>query len=332
MWRITPRCEPAEAEKAVTLSEIVDILESEHKAGRARAYLAGGNRFIDDDDSDRDEKNQLYVADISRDAAKKTITILVNRGDPNAVWTAYLEPSENTVRIEPPKENEAPGYSAHIVFSTVMHKEQGHVRHRACFEQMPRVSSSLVLSLINRVVSAAVKGNHKYTYTVPVKTKQKIGSRAKPYRPVLAVKRVPSERLIDDLQKGELSGVTLTKKVLFYNGVGRDQLVKNQEERITIHTAPAAPKMVAAFVRGVEALAKEKSFETITFHLDKLPHGQSNNPTLTLIEDEEALEQLYVRAQIISDFGDLFLEACYPSICKEIEEKMVAVLHSGHGW
>jgi hypothetical protein len=196
---------------------------------------------------------------------------------------------------------------------------------------MSRVSSSLVLSLLNRIISRAVSNDHNYTYMVEVKTKQKIGSRPKPYRPAISVKRVPSERLIDDLEKGDLSGVTLTKRVVFYSGPGRDGLVKHQEQRITISINPGRPPAVAQLMRGIEALAKEQQYESVTFHIDNLPHNQSSNPTIPL-DDQEALEHLYNRAKVITQFGGTLLESCYPSICTAIQQEMISVLNSEHGW
>lgn len=149
------------------------------------------------------------------------------------------------------------------------------------------------------------------------------------YRPALATKRVPSEKLRDDLEEGELTGVTLTKAKIFYTGVGADKLVKRQEEKIVLRTSPADKKTVAAFLIGLAAKAKQEKFEDITFHLDKLPGGLTNNPTIAL-DTHDALEELYVRAQRLADFAEL-LEAAYSDICPAIEEKMTDLVNSG-GW
>lgn len=331
LWRVKPRCEPDEANKPVTLDELIDILDQEFQGHRARVYLSGSYKFLEDDDPDRDPKNQLYIADIKRDKKAGITTILVNRGDPEVVATAFLNTAKNAVRRPAAKQGESPGFSAHLVISHT--QEKGHYSaHRAAFEQMPRVSSSVVLGLLNRITARAVAGNHKYTYTIPVKTKVKIGSRSRPYRPVLSVKRVPSERLIDDLEKGELSAITLTKRSSDYDGPGRDKVVRNQVRRITINTLPDIDSdTMAKFMRQLEGWGKEKKYESITFHLEKLPHGQTNNPTIDLTDDEEALEQLYVRAHIMSGFKNL-LEGCYPQICDEIAEKMVNLVNHGKGW
>lgn len=330
IWRIRSHCEPEEANEAVTIDQVVDILASEFQAGRARMYISDTGRFLKDDDPEIDEKNQLYIADLNRDEEAKTVTILVNRGDPTTVATAYLNPDANEVRVPQPQDHEAPGYSAHLVISTVPMKGKTLGQYPACFEQMPRVSGSLVMSLVNRILREATKDDRNYTYTVPVHTKQKIGSRMKRYRPVLSEKRIPSERLIDDLEKGVLSGVTLTKRASIYNGPGRDRLIRREEQRLVIRTNPAAPKVMTQFLRDLQEFARDESFETITFDLEKLPHNQSNKPTLVL-DDQDAMEQLYVRAQIISGFGDVFLEACYPKICDPIANKMKDVLLADPG-
>lgn len=323
LWHLFPQPAPAEAKKTVTLDEIVKILEQEHTAGRARVYLSeGGNRFLETDDENRNEKNQLYIAQIRRGAVTRTVTILFNRGDPNAVSTAYLNTEKNTVRVDPPTEDEVPGWSAHLVISTVAHKG----RHKACFEKMPRVSSNLVMNALDRFVGQAVAGSSKYRYEVNVKTKGKIGTRQKPYRPTLDVQRVPSEKLVDDLEQGELSGVTITKKTNFYSGVGRGDLIKYQEQKITIKTAPAEPETVKEFLGGFLERAKSQGYTSVTFHLEKLPKGQTNNPTITL-DDHDALEQLYCRAQVMDGFKE-FLEALYPAICDAIEAKMISVVNS----
>ncbi len=331
LWRVRPHCEPEEATKPVTLEEIISILEVEHASGRARAYLSAGSRFLEDDDPDRDETNQLYVADIRRAPDGATVTLLVNRGDPNAVATAYLNTEENTVRVDPPQEGEVPGYSAHLIFLLAPERGRHREKHRACFEKMPRVSSSLVLSLVNRIIARAVAGDRRYVYMVDVRTKNLITSRPKPYRPTLDVKRVPSERLINDLQQGVLSGLTLTKSTVTYRGPGRGDLITDQEQKVVLKLArDANADAVSDLVASVQDWGKEHAYTSIQFHLQGLPHGQSNNPTVPL-DDQDAMEQLYVRAQVLTDFAE-FLEACYPTICDAIEAKMIAVLADVHGW
>jgi len=328
MWRIRPRTVPAEIPKTATLEEIISILEDAKAAKKARCYLSGG-RLLDEEKGEiPDEKNQIYVADIKRDHRHKTVTLLVNRGDPDAVSPAFIDANKNTVTVVHPKENQTPGWSSHLVIS--LQDERGG--HRACFEKMSHVSSHLVLLALDKIIATAVAKNTHYTYEKRVKhgagkpdTREK-----RPYRPALATSRVPSEKLERDLEQGELSGVTLTKSLKSYAGPGAKELVTQQQEKIVIRTRAADKKLAAAFIRGIANFGKEKGFEGITFHLEKLPGGQSNNPTIAL-DDHDALEQLYVRAQVLDRFTD-FLDACYPAICVEIERKMIQIITSNHGW
>jgi hypothetical protein len=147
---------------------------------------------------------------------------------------------------------------------------------------------------------------------------------------VIDIQRVPSENLQKDLEQGELTSVVLTKQKVFYTGPGSKDLIKRQEEKILIRTAPADKSKVASFIKGLTSWAKSEKYEEISFHLERLPGGATNNPTLTL-DDHDALEQLYVRAQRLTDFKTI-LEACYANICPEIEAKMVEVVNGKQGW
>ena len=183
---------------------------------------------------------------------------------------------------------------------------------------MPHVSSALVLGLFDRIITRSSAKDPAYTYEVVVKrTKSKEIKETRHYRPTLDIVRVPSEKLSRDLEQGELTSVVLTKRKEFYSGPGAKDLVKRQEEKILIRTTPADKSKVTAFVKGLTEWAKKEKYEEISFHLERLPGGATNNPTLAL-DDHDALEQLYVRAQRLTDFAAI-LEGCYASICAEIE-------------
>jgi len=148
LWRIRPIASPHEANGAdrasgdkvvVSLDEIIRLLEAEHSAGRGRVFLSDTGRILDDDE-EPDEKNRLYIAEIARDPNRGVITLLINRGDPNIASPSFINTVEGTVRTEPPAEDEVPGASAHLVIADKATADG----HRACFEQMPHVSSTLV--------------------------------------------------------------------------------------------------------------------------------------------------------------------------------------------
>ena len=325
LWRLSPSISPASVDRSSTLPEIIKILEAEKAAGRARAYIGGG-RILEPADAARDEKNQLYIAEIKEDPQAKAITILMNRGDPTAVSPAFIDSETSAVRVEHPHEKEAPGWSAHLVISVT----EDNGKHRACFEQMPHVSSALVIAAIDRIVALAVAGDSHFIVKQRVIVNKKPVNKSIQYRPVLTASRIPSENLTRDLERGVLAAITLTKSKSFYSGPGASDLVKRQEEKVVIRTERAESGRIRNLVTRIVERAKEEHFETISFRIEQLPGNATNNPTLELA-DLDALEQLYVRAQRLVDFP-VILEACYASICSYIDDRMKALVNDNSLW
>lgn len=325
LWHLAAEPKPNEAigKASVTLEDIVGILEGEFTADRARVFLAtDSSRIVEEDDDKADPKNQLYIADIRRNAETKTVTILLNRGDPNTVSPGFIHLKAGSVRTEHPREPETPGWSAHLVLSL----DTVAGRHRACFEQMPKVSSSLVEAALERMLERAVETNPTFTYEVMVKRGGKSQIERRKFRPAINTARVPSENLIDDLERGNLRGVTLTKRKKYYSGPGESSLIRFQEEKIVIHTKPADKDKVVEALEDIIKQAKEDGYEKVSFDVDKLPGNQTSKPTLSL-DDRDALEQLYVRAHRITGFSTPLVQ-CYSEICDEIADRMTALVSS----
>lgn len=329
LWHVHPTVKPNEAvdKVSVSLDDIVGLLEAEWTAGRARVFLAPDtSRIISEDDPLANPKNQLYIADIYRDPANSTVTMLFNRGDPNTVSPGFINIPAGSVRTEHPRPPETPGWSAHLVISTDLVSG----RHRACFEQMPKVSSGLVEVALERMLEAAVATNPEFCYEVVVRKggKSKIDRRR--YRPVLSPKRVPSENLLDDLENGVLSSVTLTRRKQYYRGVSESRVIKYQEEKIVLHTRPVDKSEVLTAIGDVLQQAKDDGFTSVTFKIENLPGNQTSSPTLDLAS-ADALEQLYVRAHRIDDFDDVLLQV-YPTICSAISTKMNGIVNNQGLW
>ncbi|WP_269515354.1 hypothetical protein [Brevundimonas subvibrioides] len=313
------------------MDDVIGILESEWTARRARVLVAkGSNRFVEADDQEADPKNQIYIADMGRDPTTGTATLLINRGDPDALGPAYIEIAPNAVagkiRSTTATANETPGWSAHLVLSLT---PKGGV-YRACFEQMPKVSSSLVETALNRIIAQAIKGNPHYAFEHVTKAKGRSKLSRKPYAPILSAERVPTENASDDLKNAELSQVTFTRKLTQYSGVGSAEIIEYMEEKLVIHTKPVGEDQMIRGLKNLLNQAKDEGFSKVTFGIHKLPGGATSNPTLDL-DMEDALEKLYVRAKRLSEFGEVLL-SCYPKINFAIQSKMIEVVASPGNW
>lgn len=324
LWKAKTRTLPAEALKPTSLDELICILEGEHSAGRARVYLDAENRILDDSIPPPNLKNQIYIADIKRHPTRDVVSILLNRGDPQSVDPALLDPSANAVRVERPTAKEAPGWSAHLVIST---KTTGGV-HRACYEQMSRMPSSLVLATFDRIVERALVGNPAYTYQV-IKKGKKPKIEHRPYRPLLEVKRSPSETLQEDLNHGRLSGITLTREKPIDAGLAVDSRVKRIEEQVLITLAKLDADEAREYLAKVLPAAR-RDYSSVQVHIVDLPGKQSSNPTIPL-QQEAAMEELYVRAKRMTGFSVL-LEQCYDSVCTDIEDAMIDLIEDDDNW
>lgn len=323
LLRVKPRVTPADCEKTTSLDEFITILEHQVAANAARCYLTPAGVLIADDDTEtpRDDKNQIYIAQIRRDSSRNILTLLVNRGNPNAVAPALLKPTSNNVTYIEPNEGQTPGSSAHLVISTTW--AGGY--HSGAYEKMPGVPTSLTQAALNRIVErwTEAKAEYRYQYVTGKGSKQRTVTA--PYRPILIFDRMPSEKLLDDLEKGELTGVTLTKRVTEYAGPGQQDIIKYQEQKLVIHARHKDKSSMESFAANVAAYGKEQGYDTLQLHVARLPFNQTSNPTISLTDEEEALETLYARAQVISGFSVL-LEGLYENICSDIEAKIYGLL------
>lgn len=223
---------------------------------------------------------------------------------------------------------EAPGWSAHLVISDKM--TDGY--HRACYEQMTRMPTSLALSTLDSIVARALDGNPAYKFSVVKKDPKtkKPKTEYKSYRPMLSVARAPSESLEHDLLEGRLAGVTLTKELTPKDaGVGVDAQVRKVEQQLLITLAKLEANEAEEYLAKLIPKVKD-SYSSIQVHITDLPGNQTSNPKVPL-EKEAAMEELYVRAKRLINFSVL-LEQCYENVCDPIRVKMTELIADDANW
>jgi hypothetical protein len=254
MWRLVPHAIPKESGKAVTLAEIVGILKASYDSGTAEMYIGDNGRTLPDDapPEARDSKNRIYIADceITDDA----ITLLINRGDPSAADPAFINARTKAITPVPPGPDESQGWSAHLVISTT-EMQSGY---RACFERMPRSTSSYTDNLIRSIVIAATQRNPQYMYEKITRARGKAAVREiKPYRPEIGINKVPSNTLMEDLQRGEISSVTLVKSKATLGGIDAPPMVKSISSRLSIKPEPSAKERIKEFITAITPLESD---------------------------------------------------------------------------
>jgi hypothetical protein len=327
MWRLRPHAVPREAGKTATLDEIVGILKAAYDAGTAEMYISDQGRTLPDDapDSAKDQKNRIYIADF--EITEDAVTLLINRGDPTAADPAFINALTRAITPVSPGPDESQGWSAHLVISRAERPEG----YRACFERMPRSTSSYTDNLIRAIVIRATQRDPKYTYVKITRPRGRAAIRENaPYRPEIGISKVPSNTLIEDLKEGEISNVVLVKSKATLGGIDAPPMVKSIKSRLTIKPEPSAKQKFREFISAITPLARAEGYDTIQIHLSDLPGNATASPKFSL-DVEDATEQLYVRTQRLTDFPE-FLQSCYAKIDSQIKEKILGLIANDAMW
>jgi hypothetical protein len=326
MWHIRPHAIPQESGKTVTLDEIASLLKTSYDAGEAEMYISDEGRMLPDDapEDKKNPKNRIYIADF--EIADDAITLLINRGDTAAADPAYI--NANTKQVNPvrPGADESQGWSAHLV----VRRAQREGLHRACFERMPRSTSSYAESLISKIIANEIKGAAKYTYKKLRRERGITIREAKTYRPVFGIRKVPSDTIMSDLEKGEISGVTLLRARATLAGLDAPDVVKTINQRLIIKTKPVTNEDMKAFITSLTRIARREGYNQIQIGMEGLPGGTSASPKFSL-DIEDATEVLYARTQLLTDFPQ-FLESCYGQINGDIKNKLKELISDNDQW
>jgi hypothetical protein len=327
MWHVAPRPMPQEAPASVTLSEILGIIKDAYQQKEAQIHLSGEGRVLKDDapDSQRSPQNRIYIADLEE--GQNVFTVLINRGDPSVADAAYIDAASGTVRTISPEENESPGSSAHLV---IQKAADSSGTFRACFERMPHVSSSHAEILLNTVLSRYALADPAYVYSKRVRKGRQFVTEQRPYRPVLTVRKVPSEQIKADIERGELASITLIDSNSEFTGPDAPDVIKSVQKRLILRPKAADTGRLVSFINQLTPWATGEGFNEIQINVRGLPGNASSQPRF-ILEQEDATETLYVRTQRLTGFS-VILEGCYGGICKPIQSKMIALLTDGGKW
>jgi len=326
MWRLAPHPLPKEASADVKLDEILNHLKSAFKDKKAFAHIdADGNLMSVGDVSSA--KNCIYIADIKTSSNGKFVALLINRGDPDVAHPSFINPLQSTVTNVPPGQDEVQGWSSHFLVSLSADKAG---RHRACFERMPNVSSTLVQRYLDALIDSATRDDPKYQYSKVLRQGKKTTTEQRPYRLRLGINKVPSESLARDIKEGVLTGVTLIRTKPEYSGPGDPTVLKSVKEQVTLRVKQLDDNRMLAFARSVARWAKANEYDEIQFKIENLPGNRRTSPRFQL-EQADAMDTLYTRSKRLTGFKSL-LETCYSEVNKEIARRMSDEIKNDKNW
>lgn len=326
LWHLAPHPTPNEAPVDVTFAEVLEHLQNAFDDKKAFAHIDSDGNLVKLG-SATPAKNCIYIADLRTTKSGSAVALLINRGDPDVAHPSFINPLQSTVTNVPPGADEVQGWSSHLVISL---NEDSRGRHRACFERMPNVSSTLVQKYLDALIDHATETDPRYVYEKMLRKGKKTYTEFRPYRLRLGVNKVPSETLERDIKEGVLTGVTLIRTKPEYAGPGDPSVLKSVKEQVTLRVKDVDDGRAMAFARSVVTWGRDNQYDEIQFRIEELPGKRSSSPRFQL-EQADAMDTLYARSQRLTGFETL-LETCYPEVNKEIAKRMLAELNNDANW
>ena len=323
LWRLQPHTSPKDA-PVITLSDILDLLKDAFVNKKAFAFVDAEGRVAPTHDA---AENCIFIADFETSTDGKTCRILINRGDPEIAHPSFINPSALTVKNVPPGRGEVQGWSAHMVINK---QADATGNHRAAFERMQNVSSTLVQRYLDALLDHTTEGKPEYVYQKTLKRGKKTIVEDRPYKLRLGINKVPSENLLDNVKVGALAGITLIKHNTEYSGPGDPTVVNSVKERLVIRTKKLDKDKAVDYIKEVTQWGKAHDYDEVQFSVTDLPGDTSANPRFA-IEKADAMDTVYSRTHRITGFSKL-LETCYQKIEADIADKMAIELSNEHLW
>ncbi|MET4594677.1 MULTISPECIES: hypothetical protein [unclassified Sphingomonas] len=326
LWYMTPHCMPSEAGKSVNLGQIFAILQKAFNSGKAFTYLDSDGNIVPESTT-ADVKKCIFIADLKTNSDGSVCTLLINRGDPDVAHPSFINPIARSVEHVSPRSDQVQGWSAHM---TIRMTADAKGRHRACFERMTGVSSTLVQRYLDALIDAATDGDSNYLYKKPLKRGKKVIVEERPYKLRLGINKTPSESLTRDLQNGFLSSITLVRSDALYSGPGTPDVLRSVSEKLTIRTKKVSRNSAVDYIKDVTAWGKNNNYDEVQLKIENLPGDTSAQPRFSL-DKADAMDTLYTRSRPLTGFTGL-LETCYEEISPEIQGKMINELRNETLW
>lgn len=326
LWYMTPHCMPSEAGKSVKFGQIFAILKKAFESGKAFTYLDSDGNIVPES-STSDVKKCIFIADLTTSPDGTVCTFLINRGDPDVAHPSFINPIARSVEHVSPRSDQVQGWSAHMTIRVIADAKG---RHRACFERMTGVSSTLVQRYLDALIDAATEGDTAYLYDKALKRGKKVVIEQRPYKLRLGINKTPSESLVRDLQNGFLSSITLVRTDASYSGPGRPDVLRSVSEKLTLRTKKVSRDYAVDYIKDVTSWGKSHDYDEVQLKIENLPGDVSAQPRFSL-DKADAMDTLYTRSRPLTGFTGL-LETCYEEISPEIAGKMINELVNESLW
>jgi hypothetical protein len=171
----------------------------------------------------------VEIVDLRIDDAQELATLFVRYSDKNGADVYFANPVENSSRVERKRDGEGRAYGAHLTIS-LKPRSPGSNVYATMLEKANGLSSTIVVRLLQSIFRTLYKADQNLFTCDDISGARTRDGKAKQvgFRPMLALKGLPSDQFISDLQDGTLKEIQLIEEREAKQVGARPWLVENQ--------------------------------------------------------------------------------------------------------
>jgi hypothetical protein len=179
----------------------------------------------------RGQTGTLLLGGIELDPANQTATLLVRLSDQMAPNSVYSNPAAGQFNEHLKAPQEGADFGCHVLLSTAPEAAQPNI-YTCALERVQGLPANLVHRLLSKLLHYEYRQNAAfYQYPHPGGGLDRAGQpRVERCRPHIELRGRPSDTLIDDINRGRLTGVSLVKAEPVAPIAGAAFLVKTRSE------------------------------------------------------------------------------------------------------
>lgn len=271
-----------------TMMEVLEVWRRMH-ANRTVFPMLKGNK-------------NLVIGDFHHDLQQNYITILIRLSDKLAPNSVYSDLDTGAFNEHLKVGNQGADYGCHVIVSTAPEAAQANV-YTCCVEKVTGLPAGIVQRMLSMFLHFEYSANEKfYQYPAPGGGLKKDGSpRMDRCLPHIEMRGRPSDTLINDINNGTLSGISLVKAEQVAPIAGAPYLIKQTSElKLSIDQG----NLPAQVFQGLQHALQQNSGE---YGIAKVSYKIPNSKRVVTVELNAAtgqpLNDLYIEAY---DIGPIF--------------------------
>lgn len=246
-----------------------------------------------------DGDKNMVIGDFRHDAAENFIVLLIRISDKRAPNSVYSDVAANTFQEHLKHGNLGADFACHVIISTAPEINKANV-YTCVIEKVSGLPASFIQRMLSKYLNMEFKSNPNfYTYPAPGARFKRDGTpRLEKCLPHVEMRGRPSDTLINDINNGKITGVTLIRSENVTPVAGAAYLEKQSTElKLSINDDLAPAQMWNALRNFMSGQSRNYPTAKVAY---KLPNSNKSVTVEFNTQNGHPLEELYVESFDIS--------------------------------